>query len=620
MMKKKLLLIILSLIFIVSTVGILQAGGGKESKKSEQPQEQKVEKKAEKTEEAQQPTPAEKPEVKNQDTIIYARYGTIQSLDPHRGYDTSSNEAIMNMYDTLIAYKGSSTDEFVPMIAEKVPSESNGLIKDNGTTYIFPIRKGIKFWDGTELTPEDVEYSFERAMVTDQDGGAVWMIFEPLLGIPGSRDGKGNIVVNFEDIDRAVEVDGQNVVFHLKNPYPPFLAILAQTWSSILSKKFMIANGAWDGTAQNWKKYNNPKQGTETLYNKAMGTGPYKLAKWEPGVEISFVRNDNYFRGPAKVKNAIIKIVDEWTTRKLMFTAGDADIVQVDTQYWPEMEKLQHVKIDKDLPTLSNRAFFFNFKINTEGNQDVWSGKLDGQGIPSDFFSDVNIRKAFAYSFDYDNYIKDVYLGYGIQPASPIVKGLPYRDPNTPKYHFDLQKAKEYFQKAWDGQVWDKGFKMTIMYNTGNEARQVACQMLEEAVESLNPKFQIEIRNVDWGNYLNLMIGKKLTMFLIGWVADFPDPHNFVFPYMHSHGDFAAWQSYNNPEVDKLIEEGIRTLDPEKRRQIYYKLARIYYEDVPSFQLVQSVERHHMRDWLTGYYWNPMRDVMEYFYMYKKGY
>jgi len=551
-MKKKLILVILSLVFLFSTVGILQAGGGKESKKGEQPQEQKVEKKVEQKEEAKQPAPEKKPEVKNPDTIIYARYGTIQSLDPHRGYDTSSNEAIMNMYDTLIAYKGSSTDEFIPIIAEKVPSEDNGLIKDGGTTYIFPIKKGIKFWDGTELTPEDVEYSFERAMVTDQDGGAIWMIFEPLLGIPGSRDGKGNIVVNFNDIDKAVEVSGQNVIFHLKNPYPPFLAILAQTWSSILSKKFMIANGAWDGT--------------------------------------------------------------------LMFTAGDADIVQVDTQYWPEMEKLPHLKIDKDLPTLSNRAFFFNFKINTEANQDVWSGKLDGQGIPSDFFSDINIRKAFAYSFDYDNYIKDVYLGYGIQPASPIVKGLPYRDPNTPKYHFDLQKAKEYFQKAWDGQVWEKGFKMTIMYNTGNEARQVACQMLEEAVESLNPKFQIEIRNVDWGNYLNLMIGKKLTMFLIGWVADFPDPHNFVFPYMHSHGDFAAWQSYNNPEVDKLIEEGIKTLNPAKRKEIYYKLARMYYDDVPSFQLVQSVERHHMRDWLSGYYWNPMRDVMEYFYIYKKGY
>ncbi len=613
-MKRSFLVLFLSFLFLVAGIGLVFASGSRGEKGSKE-KAAEVEKKTE--QKAVQP---QKKEVKNPDTIIYARYGTIQSLDPHRGYDTSSNEAIMNMYDTLIAFKGSSTDEFIPVIAEKVPSVENGLIKDSGKTYIFPIRKGIKFWDGTELTPEDVEYSFERAMVTDQDGGAIWMLYEPLLGISGSRDGNGNIVVDFNDIDKAVEVDGQNVIFHLKNPYPPFLAILAQTWSSILSKKFMIANGAWDGTAENWKKYNNPKQGTEALYNKAMGTGPYKLLKWEPGVEISFVRNDNYFRGPANVKNVVIKIVDEWPTRKLMFTAGDADIVQVDTQYWPDMEKLDGVKIAKDLPTLSNRAFFFNFKINTEGNQDVWSGKLDGNGIPSDFFSDVNVRKAFAYSFDYDGYIRDAYLGYGFQPASPIVKGLPFRNPNAPKYHFDLQKAKEYFQKAWDGKVWDKGFKMTIMYNTGNEARQIACQMIEEAVESLNPKFQIEIRNVDWGNYLNLMIGKKLTMFIIGWVADFPDPHNFVYPYMHSRGDFAAWQSYKNPEVDKLIEEGIRTLDPEKRRKIYYRLEELYYEDVPSFQLVQSVARHHMRDWLSGYYWNPMRDTMEYFYMYKKGY
>ena len=558
--------------------------------------------------------------VKNPDTLIHAQYGTIQSLDPHRAYDTASCQVVMNMYDGLIGFEGTSTDKFLPLVAEKVPSIKNGLIRDGGKTYVFPIRKGIKFHNNEEVTPEDVEYTFERAMVTDEDGGPVWMIYEPLLGISKSRDKEGNIVVDFKDIDRSVEVEGQNVVFRLKNPYPPFLAILAQSWSSILNKKYMIDNGAWDGTETNWKKYNNPEQGAEALYNKEMGCGPYKLVKWDPGAEITLERFDGYFREPASVKNIVIKVVEEWTTRKLMFTAGDVDSVMVDVMYWPEMESVEGIKIYKDLPRLVNTSVFYNFKINPEANQAIWSGRLDGQGIPPDFFTDINVRKAFAHSFDHETYIKDAFLGYAITPAHPIVKGLPYSDPDVPKYEFDQKKAKEYFMKAWDGKVWENGFKMTIMYNTGNEKREVACQMIEENVESLNPKFQIEVMNVDWGNYLNMIVAKKCTLFVLGWLADFPDPHNFVHPYMHSQGYYPQFQSYSRPEVDELIEQGIKTVDPKERKDIYSRLARIYYEDLPGFQIAQDIWRTHVRDWVSGYYWNPVRDYMVYFYTLKKGY
>ena len=604
-MKKKLFITVLCLVFLF---GISLFINGCAKKK----QELAVEEKEEEI--------SVKKEVKNPDTIIQVQYGTIQSLDPHRAYDTASGQADMNMYDTLIVFDGSSTDEFIPLLSEKVPSEENGLIRDGGKTYVFPIRKGVKFHNGAVLTPEDVEYTFERAMVTDQDGGPIWMFFEPFLGTASSRDRDGNLIVNFKDIDNAVEVDGQNVIFHLKEAYPPFIAILAQYWSGIINREYTIANGGWDGTEANWKKNNNPEQGTEALYDKAMGTGPYMLDRWEPGVQISFTRFDDYFRTPAAVKNIVVKNIDEWTTRKLMFAAGDADAVEVDTMYWPEMEGLEGVTIYKDLPRLSNTAVFFNFDINPEANQTIWSGKLDGQGVPPDFFMDINIRKAFAHSFDHETYIRDAYLGYAITPASPIVDGLPYRDPNTPLYNYDLNKAKEYFKKAWGGKVWEKGFKLTILYNSGNEQREIACQMMEENVESLNPKFQIDIQNVDWGNYLNMMIAKKCPLFVIGWVADYPDPHNFVHPYQHSQGDFASWQSYYNPEVDSLIKDGIRTVDPAKRKDIYYKLAGLYYEDIPGFQISQSIYRIHVRDWLTGYYWNPVRDQMEYFYMYRKGY
>ncbi len=561
-------------------------------------------------------------EVKNPDTLIVADIGTVDSLDPAWAYDTASGARIFNIYETLITFKGGSTDEFVPLLATKVPTVENGLISPDGLTYTFPIRKGVKFHNGEPLTPEDVEYSFERAMVQDRDGGPVWMLYEPLLGIHGSRDGNGNIIIDFEDIDRAVEVEGGSVVFHLKQPYPPFLAILANTWGSIVNKKFCVENGDWPGTADTWKEYNNPEPGKETLHGIACGTGPFKLERWEPGVETVIVRFDDYWREPARLKRVMWKVVDEWTTRKLMFLAGDADIIYVPHAYVQELEGVKGINVAKNLPTLALSAAFFNFDINPEGNADIGSGKLDGEGIPPDFFADKDVRLGFAYSFDWETYLRDVFHNEALKPVGPIPEGIAYRNPDQETYYFDPAKAKAHFKKAWDGKVWEKGFKFTLLYNSGNTQREIAARIFEENVEALNPKFQIEVRPVDWSAYLKELVNRRLTLFIIGWLPDYADPHNFVHPFMHSQGDFSSFQSYSNPIVDELINRGIRTVDPEKRRSIYYQLQWIYHEDVPSVPLYQELVRHYERDWVHGWYYNPIYpngEIQGYLYpIYKK--
>jgi len=561
-------------------------------------------------------------EVKNPDTFIIADIGKVDSLDPAWAYDDASINKIQNIYEYLIWYDRERTDRFVPRLATEVPSVENGLISPDGLTYTFPIRKGVKFHNGETLTPEDVEYSIERAMVQDRDGGPVWMLYEPLLGVWGSRDDEGNIVVSFEDIDKAVEVEGNNVVFHLQKPYPPFLAILAGGWSSIVNKKFVVEHGGWPGTAETWKEHNNPAPGKETLHAIACGTGPFKLERWEPAVQTIFVRFDDYWREPAKLKRVISKVIEEWTTRKLMLEAGDADTIYVPGQYRKVLEGVEGIRIFKDLATLDLAAAFFNFKINPEGNTDIGSGKLDGNGIPPDFFSDKNVRLAFAHSFDWETYLRDVFFGEAAQPVGPIPVGIAYRNPDQKTYHFDLKKAEEYFKKAWGGEVWNKGFKFTMLYNAGNTQRETAARMIEENVESLNPKFKIEVRPVEWANYVRDLVRKKLTLFLIGWVADYPDAHNFVYPFMHSRGDFSGFQSYKNPIVDEIIKRGIDTTDPKKRRALYYELQIIYYDDVPSVPLHQMLRRHYERTWMKGYYFNPVyssNDVGAYFYPLSKG-
>jgi len=123
------------------------------------------------------------------DPTVYvaATIGEPDTLDPHLAYDTASGEVIYNVYENLIQYKGRSVSEFEPRLATEVPTVKNGLIKDGGKTYIFPIRKGVKFHNGNPLTPEDVEYSFERGLLYDPEGGPMWMLWYAIFGVH-SRD------------------------------------------------------------------------------------------------------------------------------------------------------------------------------------------------------------------------------------------------------------------------------------------------------------------------------------------------------------------------------------------------------------------------------------------------
>ena len=561
-------------------------------------------------------------EVKNPDTLIIADYGTVNSLDPAYAYDTASGSRIMNIYETLIFWDGEKIDEFVPMLATRVPSTDNGLLSADGMTYIFPIREGVKFHNGEILTPEDVEYTFERAMVQDRSGGPIWMFFEPLLGIGGSRDKAGEISVDFADIDNAIEVMGTASFSGSKPP-------MNLSWPSwpVAGAESSIRNscwktGGWDGTTETWQDFNGPAPGEEILHAVACGTGPFELERWDPAVETVLIRNDDYWREPAKLERVVFKYIEEWTTRKLMFLAGDVDVVQVDTQYIQEMEGIEGIRIYKDLPGLVVGAAFYNFKINPEGNTDMGSGQLDGQGIPPDFFSDKDVRLAFSYSFDWTAFLRDVYFNEVSQPSSPIINGLPYINPEQPVYSRDRAKAEEHFQKAWGGKVWENGFKFTILYNTGNAQRRTGSHIFEDNVEALNPKFSIEVRPVEWATYLDELITNKLTLFILGWGADYPDPHNFVHPFMHTDGSFSAFQSYSNPEVDRLIAEGIASVDPAKRQEIYYRLQEIYYEDVPSVGLYQPLERRYERDWVKGWYYNsiiPNSNTCSYLYSISKG-
>jgi peptide/nickel transport system substrate-binding protein len=541
--------------------------------------------------------------LKNPGSFIQMTIGGIDSLDPVWIYDTPSCEQVQYICETLLFYDRDRTDQFVPVLATEWEFDSERI------TYSFKIREGVKFHEGGDLTPEDVEYSFERAMVQDRSIGPIWMLYQALLGLSGSRDVDGNIMVTFDQIDNAVEVDDDWVVFHLVAPAYPTLAfyqILCGPWASIVDKEWCIANGEWNGTEQTWQDYNNPEKTDSYLFNHTNGTGPWKLEEWEPGVQIKLARNDDYWRQPAAFETVTTEFVGEWTTRKAALLAGDADLVYVLLPDIGEMEGIADLNVYQDLPELDADAFFFNFDIASDSEY-IGSGALDGNGIPTDFFTDIDVRKGFSYAFDWETYIDDALMGDAAQEGSPIVEGLPFYNPGASMYSHDLQKATEYLQVAWDGDVWEKGFKFTVPYSIGSLPRETACKVLAENLAVINPKFQISMQPVAHETYIGKIVDTRdMPMFQIGWIPDYPHPNNLAVPFMASYGYFASFQGYGYPELDELIEGAFRELDPAVQKDMYYELQERYYEDAPSIMLCQPLGRRYFTKYIQGFYFNPM--------------
>ncbi|KAF2961500.1 ABC transporter substrate-binding protein [Fervidobacterium sp. 2310opik-2] len=595
------------------------------------------------------------------DPTVYveATIGEPDTLDPHLAYDTSSGEVLYNVYENLIAYKGRSVSEFEPRLATEVPTVKNGLVKDGGKTYVFPIRKNVKFHNGNLLTPEDVEYSFERGLLYDPEGGPMWMLWYAIFGVH-SRDealeefvGKPvseifdaktgepkadykQKVIDFykKVVDPAIEVQGDNVVIKLVRPYAPFMNIIAQSahWAAILDKETCIKLGLWDGKAETWWKWKGMQKEESPLYSYAMGTGPYKFVEWDRKQQkVTLVANENYWREPAKIKKVIIWGIDEWSTRKAMLEKGDADSIAVVLEYLDQLRGNKDIQIIENIPTLSVTVLAFNWSVNTSSKY-IGSGKLDGNGINPDFFSDIYARKAVAAAINYDALIRDVLKGFGKRIPTALPEGLLGFDPSLPLYKFNVKTVQDNLKKAWNGQAWAKGFKFSVAYNQGNVGRQRVAEMVKMYLEMAAPgKAKIDVQPLQWPTFLDATKRGELPVFILGWLADYPDPDNFIFTYYHSNGDYSGRQGegfrkfvstprkeLGGKSLDQLIEQAAAETDPQARAKLYVQIQKFVVDNCISVPVYQPVGVRVQRTWVKGWYDNPMRPGMDFYSVYKQ--
>ncbi|MEI8131695.1 MAG: ABC transporter substrate-binding protein [Leptolinea sp.] len=622
---------------------------------------------------------------KDPTSFVAVTFSEPETFDPALDYETAGSEIIQNVYENLVWYKRESTKDLIPMLATEIPTVENGGVSADGLTYTFKIRKGVNFHTGEEMTVEDVAYSLQRGLLQGGTSSPMWLNVEPILGSSDNNDIVDQIDPKFVDALNAADVkaeekitsvvddpaglnkidpaelkrvcevvtskivadkDKNTVTIKLAQPWGPFLVSIAGPWSVVQQKKWVAANGGWDGDCATWQKYygkTSDELNKTALGKGENGTGPYMLDKWTEKESISLKAFDGYWRkepmweggpsGAPKLKKVTIKYIDEFATRLAAFQAGDADfLLEGSSQDWPQLDPLAGEMCEKDsknckptelgaksdiraykgLPTINRTDVYFNFAPNVEGgNNFLGSGKLDGNGIPPEFFSDEHIRKAFNYCFDWGTYIKDVQQGEGKQANNVMIFGEIGDNDTSPKYNFDIKKCEEEFKaatlKSSDGKsVWDSGFRFTLSYNTGNTQRQTIAQILQQNVAQVNPNFKIEVSGIEWASFLKEQKAKKLPMFIVGWQEDIPDPHNWTFTYTLGYsGSNQKMPKEFKDKIQPLVQKGVNEPDPLKRAAIYADFNKMYYDFAPTILLAQQYVHHYEHTWVKGYYRNP---------------
>lgn len=599
-------------------------------------------------------------------------FGDIDTMDPALAYDTASSGLIQNVLEGLIRFNHTDPTTYIPVLATEVPSIENGGISADGLTYTFNIRPGVLFSNGNDLTASDFAYSFQRGMLQSDPNGPQWLLLEPLLGYASGdvteEIGEGafagdkeallggaaaeEMMATCEKVKASVVADDAagTLTFNLAQPWGPFLATLAQSWGSALDQQWAAENGAWDGSCETWQNFYAPGSENDELSTIIMGTGPYILESWTPGEGYVLVANESYWRadgdvmweggpsGAPRIKTVVVKLVDEWGTRFAMLQAGDAEVVAVPTENRPQVDEFVGETCDfrtfectptetpdaplrkwGNLPNPSRTDVFLNFNVATDEdgtNPYIGSGQLDGNGIPADFFSDVHVRKAFNYCFDYETYIADALNGEGVRNNGPIILDMLGYNPDGPTYNYDPEQCAAEMAAAWDGQVAEIGFRLQVAFNTGNTTRQTVGAILQSELGALNELYQIEIVGLPWPTLLRSFRARQLPVAVSGWIEDIHDPHNWVQPY--TMGTFAGRQNLPDDlkaQFGELVTAGVTATDPAAREAIYFQLQQLFYDTAPDIILAQATATRYEQRWVQDWYYNPL-EFGGYFYAY----
>jgi len=464
----------------------------------------------------------------------------IANLNPLYINDVYSQTIAYRLYDALLSIDNQAN--LLPNLATDVPKVSS-----DGLSYTFKLHKGVQWSDGQPLTADDVAFTYQ------------------LMYAPEWKGAKARYRPQAEQyIQSVTAADPQTVVIKTTKVFAPFLITFCTGTSGtggILPKHV-------------WEKLRPEAMPSSEMNNlPTVVSGAMAPVKWDKGSQYVIKRNDNWFRGKTYIDQHVFKVTPSFVANANLLKTGEIDIGVVDNSVWDDLGNSQSV----------NRVGF------TRPSYDYYLHNLDASKTPkAAIFGDSQVRKALYTALDKKKIADKVYFGQAT-PADSIMSSAQWAH-TTPKtqYPYDLAKANKMLDDAgWkkgpDGIRSKGGVKMEweLRTNAGNAVRETLITVLADQWKQIGAN--VATKPVQFPQLVTqLSQTRDFEMILLG-ISENADPDQTQNYKSTSIGNGALNGSgYKNPEIDSLLDEGVQTVDRNKRKDVYAKIQDILMQDLPT--------------------------------------
>ena len=488
-------------------------------------------------------------------TAVVVIGDTINSLDIHRsGTSRPSYQVAVNCYDRLVAFDTKTlADGSLSYDYEKVRPEiaESWTVAPDGMSMTFKIKPNAKFQDGTKVTAHDVKWSLDRAVSVG--------------GFPTVQMKAGSL----EKPEQFVVVDDMTFRIDLLRKSKLTLPDLAVPVPFIINSKLAKQHAT---EKDPWAR--------EYLHRNVAGSGAYKVERWNPGQQLVYTRNDNWVGGKLPgVKRVIVREVPSLSTRRALIERGD-------------------IHMSYQIPAKDAKEIKASGKATVVGTPVENAINVLGVNFKFEPFKDPKVRQAVAFAVPYEEIFQTAAYGRGVRmwggkSMTPETAAWPQPFP----YTTDYDKAKDLLGQT----AFKDGFKVPISINMGlADWQEPTALLLQESLAKIGIETNIE--KIPGAGYRTAaLVEKRLALHIDtfgGWL-NYPC-YYFFWSYMKGH--LFNSSNYDNPEIDKLVNESLHmeTSNPAYAAQVK-KMFEIAWRDLPRIALWQPVLEVAHREDLEGY-------------------
>ena len=476
-------------------------------------------------------------------------------LDPAIAHESQSIQYIMQVFSGLISFNEDLV--LVPELA------SEWSISEDGTVYTFTLQDGAKFHDGRPVTAGDVKFSWERAWELASAPGlpstTVGTYLDDVVGIDEFTNGDA------EEISGVQVIDDATLQVTIDDAKSYFLSKLSHPVAFVVDQNQIEAS---QGSAIPW-------------WAEPNGTGPFKLISWEPSKVMALQANDEFYGGAPPVSYLVYRLYGG--VPRLMYETGEIDVARVYAEELPQVNS-------PDYPLASELVETSQLSIHYTG--------INSDEPP---FDDPLVRKAFLLSVDRETLMEDI-LGGAVELANGFLPpGLPGYNPEIPAIPFDPEEAQRLLEQSSYGGA--ENLPDIVYIASGvSQPPVVVSQLIQMWRNNLGVEVDVQLVNPDVYFYVLDSVDKNL--FTYGWIADYPDPHNFLDVLFHSSTENNAG-GYNNAEVDSLLEQARTEQDPAHRTELYHRAEKVMVDDAAAIPLYHGRSQMLVKPYVTDLLFTP---------------